>query len=187
MNDFYKYYNGQFRNDLQMFFATIPDRSKFHDNSQDKTAFTIQLERLTQNLDHLDFLPDDKDRVKFGVALFFTVLVDEVCFSHFKQNYSAFKQLTLYPKFIGNCPGGCRFHLHPSDIFFAMNKYDKIKNTKTQRHLNFFETFSEAAPVMEKETKDFFSNLMTTINGNEFWERCTKEFPYRLDKQTETN
>ena len=135
MSNFEKYYNGQFRNDLQRFFATIPDGSKFHDSPEAKTTFTIQLDRLTQNLDHLDFFADDNDRVKFGVSLFFTVLVDVVFFSHYKQDYLAFRRLTLYPKFIGNCPGGCHYHLHPGDIFFAMCKYDISKNTKPQRYL----------------------------------------------------
>ncbi|MCX6350803.1 MAG: hypothetical protein NTX03_02965 [Bacteroidetes bacterium] len=40
MNDFDKYYNGQFRNDLQRFFATIPDSSKFHDSPDAKTTMT---------------------------------------------------------------------------------------------------------------------------------------------------
>jgi hypothetical protein len=35
---------------------------------------------------------------------------------------------------------------------------------------------------MERETKDFFSRYLTSISGNDFWERCRREFPYRLDK-----
>jgi hypothetical protein len=76
----------------------------------------------------------------FGVALFFTVLTDMVCFSHFKPYYSNFKSLTRYPKFIGNCPGGCNFHYHPSDIFFAMNK----GRSAQEPHLIFFDKFIEA-------------------------------------------
>ena len=174
MNNFYNYYNGQFRYDLQKFFETIPENSKFHENHEFKTTFTIQLERLTQNFDHLDFLTSEKVLEQFGVALFFTVLADQVCFSHYNKNYADFRQLTLYPKFIGNCPGACRFHLHPSDIFFAMNKYDQIKNTKHQKYLNFIETFNEATLIMERETIDFFLRHHKIINGIEFWERCKK-------------
>jgi hypothetical protein len=121
MKDFKTYYNSNFRDDINRFFSTIPDESKFHEDIQNKQTFSIQYERLTPVFDHLDFL--DKDRKEyFAVALFLTVLTYMVCFTYFKPNYNKFRNLTRYPKFIGNCPGGCRYHYHPSDIFFALNK-----------------------------------------------------------------
>ena len=179
MNEFDKYYNGQFRNDLQKFFATIPDESKFHEDRENKQVYSIQYERLTKEHKHLDFLTTNQNKVNFAVALFFTILVDEVCYTHFKYDYSNFKRLTLYPKFIGNCPGGCRYHFHPSDIFLAMNKG---KDGSSSDLLVFYNTFSNAVPTLERETKDFFSRYLTSISGNDFWERCRREFPYRLDK-----
>lgn len=119
MDSFSKYYKEKFRNDIHHFFSSVPESSKHHDNIDDKTIFTIQLERLTKDFDHLQFLlPPDK--LNFAVALFFTVLVDEVCYSYYRNHYSDFRALTLYPKFIGNCPGGCRYHLHPVNIFSAI-------------------------------------------------------------------
>lgn len=115
MTDFKTYYNSKFRDDINSFFSTIPDESRFHEDNQNKLTFSIQYERLTPSFDHLKFL-DKKGQEYFGVALFFTVLTDMVCFFHFKPYYSNFKNLTTNPN-DGNCPRGCNFHYHPSDIF----------------------------------------------------------------------
>lgn len=120
MGSFDTYYNERFRHDLQRFLEEIPDKSKHHD-SYDKGTYYIQYERLTKDKTHLDFLKTPADKVNFGIALFLTILVDEVCYTYYKQFYPEFKALTNYPEFIGNCPAGCNYHFHPSDIFLAMN------------------------------------------------------------------
>ena len=177
MTDFKTYYNSKFRDDINMFFSTIPDESRFHEYTQNKLTFSIQYERLTPAFDHLDFL-DKEGKEYFGVALFFTVLTDMVCFSHFKPYYSIFKNMTRYPKFIGNCPGGCNFHYHPSDIFFAMNK----GRSSTEPHLVFYDKFIEAIETMSNETISFFREHLTEIEGETFWLKCKKEFPYKTEK-----
>jgi len=63
MTDFKTYYNSNFRDDLNRFFSTIPDESKFHEDNQNKQTFSIQYERLTPAFDHLNFL--DKDRKEY--------------------------------------------------------------------------------------------------------------------------
>jgi hypothetical protein len=177
MTDFKTYYNSKFRDDINMFFSTIPDESRFHEDTQNKLTFSLQYERLTPAFDHLDFL-DKEGKEYFGVALFFTVLTDMVCFSHFKPYYSIFKNMTRYPKFIGNCPGGCNFHYHPSDIFFAMNK----GRSSTEPHLVFYDKFIEAIETMSNETISFFREHLTEIEGETFWLKCKKEFPYKTEK-----
>lgn len=173
MTDFQTYYNSKFRDDINRFFSSIPDASKFHEDTENKQFFSIQYERLTPSFDHLDFL--DKDgKENFAIALFLTVLTDMVCFAHFKPYYGKFNILTRYPKFIGNCPGGCRYHFHPSDIFFAMNK-GRLKN---EQHLVFYDKFLEAIETMEEETIDFFNQHLKEISGDTFWDKCQKEFPY---------
>ena len=175
MNDFDKYYNECFRNDIQRFFSTIPDDSKFHEDKECKQVYSIQYGRLTKEQNHLDFLSSNQDKINFAVALFFTVLVDEVCYTHFKSDYQNFGQLTRYPKFIGNCLTMCRYHLHPSSIFIAMNE---DKQGSSIDFLVFYDTFFNAIPIMKREIIDFFSRHLTAINGKEFWEYCTNEFPY---------
>lgn len=180
MNNFANYYKTKFRQDMVQFFATIPDKSKFHEDLKNKQIFSIQHERLSRGFDHLNFLSKD-DKEYFGVALVFTVLTDMVCFSKFHGFCDKFFRLTRYPKFIGNCPGGCHYHYNPSDIFAAINysRTNKLDILSPDR-LEFYEKFNEAVEPMKIETIDFFSTYLCEINGNEFWNLCINEFPYRL-------
>jgi hypothetical protein len=177
MMDFKTYYNSKFRDDLNRFFSTIPDASKFHEDPENKQIFSIQYERLTPSFDHLNFLDKDTKEL-FAVALFLTILTDMVCFSHFKAHYSQFRNLTRYPKFIGNCPGGCRYHYHPRDIFFAMNK----GRSANEQHLIFYDKFLGATETMKEEVLSFFNQYLPDINGETFWAKCQNEFPYRKQK-----
>lgn len=174
MTDFKTYYNSKFRDDINRFFSTIPDASRFHEDSENKQTFSIQYERLTPAFDHLNFLDKDGKEL-FAVALFLTVLTDMVCFSHFKTHYNKFRSLTRYPKFIGNCPSGCNFHYHPSDIFFAMNK----GRSASEQHLVFYDKFLGAIETMKEEMIKFFKEHLPEVNGVTFWEKYQKEFPYR--------
>ena len=173
---FREYYRQQFTTDIERFLMSIPPESRNHD--YDKSIFTIQYERLTKDTAHLDVIVP-KHRAYFAIALFLSVLVDEVCYTHFKQEYARFRALTLYPKFIGNCPGGCHYHLHPSDIFAAIN-YSRYGRIKTRRpDVVVYGLFDEASDVMKEEVFDFFTNHLTTISPEDFWTRCVSEFPYK--------
>ena len=174
MIDFKTYYNLQFRQDINKFFSTIPDESRFHEDKVQKVIFSIQHERLTPRNNHLDFLDMEKKEL-FGVALFFMVLTDMVCFTYYKDHYKKFQRLTRYPKLIGNCLSWCRYHLHPRNIFYAMNQ----GRNAAEKHLLFTIKFYDALETMEKEVIEFFNQHLTEINGAEFWDRCKAEFPYR--------
>lgn len=176
MSDFKTYYNNKFSEDLNRFFSVIPNESKFHDDMHVQQIFSIQYERLTPQRNHLDFLNKEMKEY-FGVALFFTVLIDMVCYSYFQNHYSKFQSLTRYPKFIGNCLSWCRFHLYPNDIFRSMNQ----GQNSTEPYLFFHDKFIEAVVTMEKETISFFNQYLTEINGAAFWELCKTEFPYRSE------
>lgn len=186
MTNFSRYYRSKFRQDITLFFSSIPDQSRFHEDNQTKQSFSIQYERLTRDFDHLNQL-SKSDKEYFGVALFFTVLTDMVCYTYFQQNYNSFRRLTLYPKFIGNCPGGCHYHCHPSDIFAAMNfSRSRPLDFFSPEHLDFYEKFNEAIPTMEKETKDFFIAHLTDIDEQQFWDMCKVEFPYNYKNEKPT-
>ena len=173
MTDFKSYYNTKFRQDLDKFFATIPDESKYHEDRQNKLIFSIQYERLTPTFKHLHFL--DKDgKEYFGVALFFTILIDMVCYTHFKNYYEKFQLLTRYPKFIGNCRSLCHLHYHPKDIFEAMNR----KSPKNFESLLFNIKFLEAVAIIKIETTEFLTEYLNDIDSEEFWLKCYDEFPY---------
>lgn len=174
MTNFKSYYNSKFREDVKSFFSTIPDDSKFHEDKINKQIFSIQHERLTPKYNHLDFL-NKEDKEYFAIALFFTILTDMVCYTHYRSNYNKFNNLTKYPKLIGNCLSWCRFHLHPRDIFIAMNHC----RNPSHEHLIFTNKFLEAIDPMKEEIIEFFDIYLIEINGKEFWNKCKIEFPYR--------
>ena len=180
---FGEYYRQQFTTDIARFMMSIPAESRNHEH--DKTTFTIQYERLTKDTLHLDAIAPDL-RAHFAIALFLSVLVDEVCYTHFRSQYARFQSLTLYPKFIGNCPGGCHYHFHPRDIFAAINYSRDAKNASRRPDIRVHGLFDEAGDVMKGEVFDFFAHHMTTIDPTEFWRRCLDEFPYRTKHDTET-
>lgn len=177
MNNFDKYYNEQFRQDIQTFFSKIPAISKH--TFDDKSIFTVQYQTLTKDFDYLDFLAYEK-KAYFGTALFFTVLVDQVCYSHYQVYYDKFQNLTRYPKFVGNSPSTDRTNFPPRDIFSAFNYSRDKEKMFDSKDVDFLTAFSEAKPVMKKETVEFFKTHIIEINGEDFWKKCERELPYHL-------
>jgi len=152
---------------------SIPTDSRNH--GYDKTVFTIQFERLTMNRPHLLEVREDS-RAHFAVALFWTVLADQVCYTHFRSAYERFRRLTVYPKFIGDCPGGCRYHLHPSHIFTAVNQVN-VK-ARTQGATEQVEAIlRESVEVMRSEVVDFCEQHLPEVPSLDFWKRCVAELP----------
>ncbi|HRA72438.1 MAG TPA: hypothetical protein PLB11_06400, partial [Flavobacterium sp.] len=158
---------------INKFFSTIPDESRFHEDKDNKQFFSIQYERLTPSKNHLDFL-DKEGKEYFAVALFFTVLTDMVCYTHYKSYYNKFRDLTMYPKLIGNCLSWCRYHLHPREIFNAMNQ----GRNANEQYLLFIDKFWSAVEPMQEEVLCFFELYLNEINGKDFWKKCESEFPY---------
>jgi hypothetical protein len=113
------YYLHRFREDLTRFFSDIPDGVKHHMLFCDD--FTIQPFCIANGSPYLSFL-SKTHKEYFGVALFFTILVDMVCYCHYHKFYERFRAKTLYPKLIGNCLSACRVHQHPKNIFTWMNQ-----------------------------------------------------------------
>ncbi len=170
MLNFKIYYNIKFREDLNTFFSSIPDESKFHEDRLNKQIFSIQFERLTHKNNHLIFL-DHGSKELFSVALFFTVLVDMVCYTHYNEHYNKFSNLKNSPKLIGDCLSWCHTHLHPEEIFRAMNH-----GAKPNERLLFQEKLLEASEYFKEEVISFFGVHMQEIYGIEFWRRCKTEF-----------
>ena len=172
---FASYYREAFRDDIQRFMASIPENSKHH--SSDKTEFTIQYYRLTKDSTHLDVIKPEH-RAHFAVALFFTVLIDEVFYTYYKDQYKAFRALTYYPKVIGDCLGACHLHYHPQDILNAINHSYGGKNATRREDVSFADSFTEAVHVIREEIDDFFARHMKEIDSADFWERCKHEVPW---------
>jgi len=109
----------------------------------------------------------------FATALFFTVLVDQVCYTHYRDFYPQFQKLTRYPKFHGDCPGGCWWNLHPNRIFRAAGSSPGSPSNWSGR----VKIPENTIDVMRNEVLEFFNDYMQAIDGKEFWRRCVGEMP----------
>lgn len=113
--------------------------------------------------------------MRFAAALFLSVLTDQVCFTHFKASYPEFRRLTQYPKWRGDCPGGCAWHLHPSLIFDAIGS--RPGPLPRERSPRFDLLPPDVFSVFELETKDFVREYLPEVSATRFWERCVRELP----------
>lgn len=94
--------------------------------------------------------------------------------------YDKFQNLTRYPKFVGNSPSTDRTNFPPRDIFSAFNYSRDKEKMFDSKDVDFLTAFSEAKPVMKKETVEFFKTHIIEINGEDFWKKCERELPYHL-------
>src|SRR5262249_26440372 len=132
----------------------------------------ITIQPRTLSTDNPVIVTLESERLSlFATALFFTVLVDQVCYTHFKVIYPEFQNLTRYPKFRGDCPVMCCHHIHPTFIFKAIGaapgpRYDRAQQAKL---------LDEATQVMHAQVLDFFSTHLRSIDGEHVWRECVKE------------
>ncbi len=84
-----EYYYNQFRDQ----FTEFVKKSKAHEHPSDGTYISIQ----DLNRENLSHIPQE-DYMLFHCALACTILIDQVMYTHFKDDYQTFQQMTLYPK-----------------------------------------------------------------------------------------
>jgi hypothetical protein len=163
---FKEYYGEPFRSDLRAVVAVcLPDHS-------DGDEIRIQPRTLSTANEVIRAWAPDRLNV-FAAALFFTILVDQVAYTHFRHVYSRFRALTRYPKFCGDCPGGCNYHLNARSIFNALRSNAGPATGWSGR----FTLLEESVEVMHAEVLDFFSHHLTSVSGEEFWRECLAEVP----------
>ena len=161
--EFGQYYNTLFRTHFNQFVSQIPDESKYHDDTVKKEIITIQRERLTNKYDYLQFL-SNLEYNYFSVSLFYTILMDMVCYTNFKYTYTEFQTLTKYPKLIGDCRTMCRFHLEPFEIFEVMEVDLETSKNKV--------ILQESTLFFEKNIKDIINKYLPMVDSSEFWNLC---------------
>ena len=168
---FAAYYESTFRDDLASVLRSAPAPNHI---SEDAAEVVIQPRVLSRENETVRLWPIER-RALFGVALFFTVLVDQACYTHFHGLYESFRRLTAYPKFKGDCPGGCYHHLHPSEIFSSLGRPPGL----TDRALppEYAQVLEEALPVMLHEVQEFSRDQLPALDGAALWDRCLAELP----------
>ena len=102
------------------------------------------------------------DRAPFLVCLYFTVLVDQAMYAHYRTHYHEFEALTRYPKF---CHGLGQFQKNPRNILLAPTEKGLVPKEEVDALL------VEGMRLFVDEVVDFFSHHMPEINLGEFFER----------------
>lgn len=184
--EYMKYYREHYFNDLQIFRHQIPVQGNKH--YQEET-FKIQYFQLTPSYKYLDFV--ENKLPEFVISLFFSVLFDQVAYNQQISggNYKSFKNVTNYPKFIGNCTSvsekfsECGYNHHPLSILRAINDFEDKGNTIEVDRLpflkaekfpkrpvtNYSEIFYKAAIFLKQETKTIFEKHQIEISWIQFW------------------
>ncbi len=116
---------------------------------------------------------DEQRKSLFASALLLTVLVDQVCYTYFKEQYPQFRVLTMYPKFCGDCPGGCYSNQHPLNVLETIGKrpgyshhYERLPDCPLA------ESF---AAILDAEVNSFCETHMPLLDAKEFLKRCHAE------------
>lgn len=170
--DFREYYGDPFRRDLAAVLEGLPT------HHSEGAEIVLQPRNISTKNKVVRAWSEER-RTLFATALFFSVLVDEVCFTHYPGQYAEFRSLTMYPKFIGDCPGGCRTHIPPANILFAMGSpYGAATGWTGSSALP-----DGALEVMQHETVSFFEDHCRPIDGLEFWAHCERELPQVAEEQ----
>ena len=116
-----------------------------------------------------------ENRSFFVIALFFTVLVDQVCHFHVHRIYTEFQKLTRYPKYLDNPCNG--MNMPPSSLFFSYPRLPKRTPTKID-YGDVPAKMEEAIPVMRSEVFQFFEqHHFFRVPPQAFWDRCIDELP----------
>ena len=139
------YYHNQFREDIRTFMgdATVPyfGHSWSHDC------------RGLQNV------PVER-RPEFLICLYFTVLVDQAMYAHYRAHYDCFQSLTRYPKF---CHGLGQFQKNPRAILSVPVEKGLVRQEEVEPLL---------CPGMElfvSEVADFLTKHMPEVTVSEFF------------------
>ena len=168
---FADYYRLRFRDDLTRVIRSAPPP---HHLSVGETEVRLQPRTLSDHNETVRSWPAEQ-RALFGVALFFSVLVDQVCYTYHRNQYEDFRRLTQYPKFVGDCPGGCYSHLHPSLILEQLGGCAGMGYAHPPVPIT--QVLASAIPVMRREVLEFCRDHMPMLNGSAFWAQCLDEIP----------
>lgn len=154
---FSEYYGDLFQKDLE---AVVRAKPSTH-NRESKQPYVIQPAMLSLDGKVIRCWNDER-MTHFATALFFSVLFDQVFYTHYQEQYPLFQSLMHYPKFIGNCPISCRMNLHPTDVFYCFGSTPASDG---------------ARELMRHELQTLIEQNFPGIDPEEVWSRCNDELP----------
>jgi hypothetical protein len=141
------YYHNKFRNDLATF---MPDtRVPYFGHS------------WAYDCGNLNKIPKEL-RPEFLICLYFTVLVDQAMYTHFRSEYDRFAQLTQYPKY---CHGLSQFQKNPRELLLVPVQKGMVDKDKMEKEL------SAGMDLFIDEVIEFFQKYMTHIDSADFFDK----------------
>ncbi|MCK4744748.1 hypothetical protein KAS41_01665 [Candidatus Parcubacteria bacterium] len=144
-----KYYYKKYRKDFENFWKNVPNRN---DYVTGEPLFKFAGLIKKNNFDTLSKISQENQPF-FLSALGCTILIDQVIFTYFKEDYQRFQGLTKYPKMWAGW-----MNANPWMVFH--------QNVRLPRNINkdkIINEFSKFAEFFIKDLKDFFEkqNFLT--------------------------
>jgi len=141
------YYHNQFRADLTKF---MPD-----------TSVPYFGHSWSTDCRGLNKIPIES-RPTFLICLYFTVLVDQAMYTHYREYYQHFAILTQYPKF---CHGLGQFQKNPRELLHVPVQKGMVDKSAMEKE------FPSGMELFVDEVLDFFKNHMSNIDPAEFFDK----------------
>ena len=162
---FREYYGDPFIEDLNAFrtWATVSQVS--HQEDIDG-VFAVQPNLIREHAKELAAWGQDR-LVLFATALFFTVLVDQVCYTHFRTKLCILPATHPVSKATRLVPRGLSESPSFSDILNWIA--DCLQTTRKDMYRAYAATIRDAIPVMKEEVLEFFRCHLTAVDPTTFW------------------
>lgn len=166
---FAEYYHNLFRRDLLRIVEALPP---LHDHGSDEV--TLQPRTLSRANPVVRGWSAPR-RMLFASGLFLTLLADQVFYTYFRAAYPHFRSLTQYPKWRGDCPGGCWWHAHPETIWRAISaKEGRLLDSLDEVHYSLLP--DDLLTTMRTEVEEFAKlHLREIVTPEAYWAQCERE------------
>jgi hypothetical protein len=169
-----EYYYTHFQTDFARFFSSLNRKGSLSRRRgsllrigvdtlapQSDEYFSVYDFCIERRIDHLRDI-SSKNYFMFSVA--YTILIDQLMYTHFKESYPKFREITLYPKMDGSAGwAGSISHANPFAIF-----NDDFIRTRDIDFVVLQEEFTEYAKFILEDLEDFFDKYGEQI-GNINW------------------
>lgn len=114
------------------------------------------------------------DRSKFILALFMVVITDQCLYTHFRQTYQSWRQMTTFPKF--GWSGYGPHNENPFKIIWAPERDNVIDSAQVLSMLPDFVAF------MKSETETFFKKNLPTVPVTAFFNAIKNDAAYSFSE-----
>lgn len=168
---FAEYYGSHFRSDIASVVDGLPS---MHVHESDVPV--LQPRTLSTENPAVRAMPVRQQGL-FACALFLTIVADQVCYTHFREFFPRFQELTRYSKLRGDCPGGCSTNIHPQNAFSIGARPGSRDRSILDLHGLLP---SDVLDVMRSEVESFLEEHMPEVSAADFWAHVDREIPLEL-------